>query len=110
MGDRTRNEVLARWVADHHPGAKVADVAGGQGLLTLELLARGLTSTVIDPRITDLSADLRRRQRRGELPMVTRRRRLFSAADAGEFDLVVSASPRRRTWSGRTTTATSSTD
>jgi hypothetical protein len=51
-GDPARFEVVARFVADRFPDARyVADVAGGQGMLTRILRKRfGFEAEVIDPR------------------------------------------------------------
>jgi hypothetical protein len=51
-GDPARFDVVAEFVADRFPDAKyVADVAGGQGMLTRILRKRfGIEAEVIDPR------------------------------------------------------------
>lgn len=51
-GDPARFEVVARFIADRFPDARyVADVAGGQGMLTRMLRKRfGFEAEVIDPR------------------------------------------------------------
>jgi hypothetical protein len=51
-GDPARFEVVARFIADRFPDARyVADVAGGQGMLTRILRKRyGVEAEVIDPR------------------------------------------------------------
>jgi hypothetical protein len=51
-GDPARFEVAARFIADRFPDARyVADVAGGQGMLTRMLRKRfGFEAEVIDPR------------------------------------------------------------
>jgi len=51
-GDPARFEVVARFIADRFPDARyIADVAGGQGMLTRILRKRyGFEAEVIDPR------------------------------------------------------------
>ncbi len=51
-GDPARFEVVARFIADRFPDARyIADVAGGQGMLTRMLRKRfGFEAEVIDPR------------------------------------------------------------
>ena len=51
-GDPARFEVVGRFIADRFPDARyVADVAGGQGMLTRILRKRfGFEAEVIDPR------------------------------------------------------------
>jgi hypothetical protein len=52
QGDPARFEVVARFIADRFPDARyIADVAGGQGMLTRILRKRfGFEAEVIDPR------------------------------------------------------------
>ncbi len=94
MGDKRRFEMLSKFILDTYPSVRsIADVAGGQGMLSLHLAVAGLTPTVIDPRATCLVKRDRRRQRRGELPTFDRRQQLFSAGDVQEFDLIVGLHP-----------------
>jgi hypothetical protein len=81
-GDPARFEVVARLVADRFPEARyVADVAGGQGMLTRILRKRfGFEAEVIDPRGWAL---------RG----VPARAELYAPAMADYYDLVVGLHP-----------------
>jgi hypothetical protein len=81
-GDPARFEVVARFIADRFPGARyVADVAGGQGMLTRILRKRfGFEAEVIDPRGWAL---------RG----VPARAEAYTPAMADYYDLVVGLHP-----------------
>jgi hypothetical protein len=81
-GDPTRFEVVADFIADRFPDARyVADVAGGQGMLTRILRKRfGFEAEVIDPRGWAL---------RG----VPARAELYTPAMADYYDLVVGLHP-----------------
>jgi hypothetical protein len=81
-GDPARFEVVARFIADRFPGARyVADVAGGQGMLTRILRKRfGFEAEVIDPRGWALKG-------------VPARAELFTPEMADYYDLVVGLHP-----------------
>jgi len=81
-GDPARFEVVARFVADRFPDARyVADVAGGQGMLTRILRKRfGFEAEVIDPRGWALKG-------------VPARVEPYSLAMADYYDLVVGLHP-----------------
>jgi len=81
-GDPARFEVVGRFIADRFPDARyVADVAGGQGMLTRILRKRfGFEAEVIDPRGWAL---------RG----VPARAELYTPAMADYYDLVVGLHP-----------------
>jgi hypothetical protein len=81
-GDPARFEVVARFVADRFPSARyVADVAGGQGMLTRILRKRfGFEAEVIDPRGWALKG-------------VPARALLYTPAMADYYDLVVGLHP-----------------
>jgi hypothetical protein len=81
-GDPARFEVVARFIADRFPGARyVADVAGGQGMLTRILRKRfGLEAEVIDPRGWALKG-------------VPARAELYTPEMADYYDLVVGLHP-----------------
>jgi len=81
-GDPARFEVVARFVADRFPEARyVADVAGGQGMLTRILRKRfGFEAEVIDPRGWALKG-------------VPARAELFTPEMADYYDLVVGLHP-----------------
>jgi len=96
VGDRLRFVVFARFLRETFPEAtKVADVAGGRGLLSLELRQLGFTPTIIDPRlVTNLPHRVRRALRRealqtGRVPRVPRLHARLEEVDLSEFDLVV---------------------
>jgi hypothetical protein len=81
-GDPARFEVVARFIADRFPDARyVADVAGGQGMLTRILRKRfGLEAEVIDPRGWALKG-------------VPARAEVYTPAMADYYDLVVGLHP-----------------
>jgi hypothetical protein len=81
-GDPDRFEVVARFIADRFPDARyVADVAGGQGMLTRILRKRfGFEAEVIDPRGWALTG-------------VPARAELYTPAMADYYDLVVGLHP-----------------
>lgn len=81
-GDPARFEVAARFIADRFPDARyVADVAGGQGMLTRILRKRfGFDAEVIDPRGWALKG-------------VPARAETFTAVMADYYDLVVGLHP-----------------
>ena len=81
-GDPARFEVVARFIADRFPDARyVADVAGGQGMLTRILRKHfGFEAEVIDPRGWALKG-------------VPSRAELFTPAMADYYDLVVGLHP-----------------
>ena len=77
-GDPARFEVVARFIADRFPDARyVADVAGGQGMLTRILRKRfGFEAEVVDPRGWALKG-------------VPARAELYTPSMADYYDLVV---------------------
>jgi hypothetical protein len=81
-GDPARFEVVARFIAGRFPGARyVADVAGGQGMLTRILRKRfGFEAEVIDPRGWALKG-------------VPARAELYTPEMADYYDLVVGLHP-----------------
>jgi hypothetical protein len=81
-GDPARFEVVARFIADRFPDARyVADVAGGQGMLTRILRKRfGFEAEVIDPRGWALKG-------------VPARAELYTPVMADYYDLVVGLHP-----------------
>jgi hypothetical protein len=82
QGDPARFEVVARFIADRFPDARyIADVAGGQGMLTRILRKRfGFEAEVIDPRGWAL---------RG----VPAKAKAYTPAIADYYDLVVGLHP-----------------
>lgn len=85
-GDPERFEVLAAFIADRFPDARyVADVAGGQGMLSRVLRKKyGVEAEVIDPRGWALKG-------------VPSRAEYYSAAMADFYDLVVGLHPDEAT-------------
>lgn len=81
-GDPARFEMVARFIADRFQDARyVADVAGGQGMLTRILRKRfGFEAEVIDPRGWALKG-------------VPARAELYTPAMADYYDLVVGLHP-----------------
>jgi hypothetical protein len=81
-GDPARFEVVARFIADRFPDARyVADVAGGQGMLTRFLRKRyGFEAEVIDPRGWALKG-------------VPARAEFYTPAMADYYDLIVGLHP-----------------
>lgn len=51
MGDSCRFKIFADFIARNYKPCKVADVAGGKGILSWELQKRGFEPTIIDPRV-----------------------------------------------------------
>lgn len=80
-GDPRRFEVMADFVAEKYPRATyVADVAGGQGMLSRLLMKRGFDAEVVDPRGNCLTG-------------VRSRAELYTADMADYYDLVVGLHP-----------------
>jgi hypothetical protein len=81
-GDPARFDVVARFIADRFPQARyIADVAGGQGMLTRTLRKRfGFEAEVIDPRGWALKG-------------VPARTEFYTPAMADYYDLVVGLHP-----------------
>src|SRR5262247_3006026 len=81
-GDPARFEVVARFIAERFPHVRyIADVAGGQGMLTRILRKKfGLEAEVIDPRGWTLKG-------------VPGRAENYDAAAADYYDLVVGLHP-----------------
>jgi len=97
MGDPNRHHTLAAEILRQFPPAqfpRVADVAGGQGRLSLLLAAAGYSPTVFDLRATDLPKRERKDVRIGKRPGFARLQRRFDPGqDARDFDLVVGLHP-----------------
>ncbi len=97
MGDKARATKFAEFLHGTFPPQhykRVADVAGGKGELSLELLKLGYQPTVIDPRKTGLSKAQRRQLRRklsiAELPRI---QTCFCHTQAEVYDLIVGMHP-----------------
>lgn len=85
-GDPERFDVLAAFVADRFPAARyVADVAGGQGMLSRVLRKKyGLEAEVVDPRGWALKG-------------VPARSDYYTAAMADYYDLIIGLHPDEAT-------------
>ena len=89
-----RFQLLHRWLIDHFAPCRVADIAGGKGLLAYLLQRSGWESTVIDPvaqLLPDKYKDIATGQRLKIAPTerVPRLDREFTGALARDFDLLV---------------------
>lgn len=89
-----RFQLLHRWIADRIQPCRVADVAGGKGLLAYLLQESGWHATVIDPfeqtlpsKYKDLESG--RQMRISESERVPRRNQEFQPEMAKDFDLLV---------------------
>jgi hypothetical protein len=88
-----RFQLLHRWLLEHVPPSRVADVGGGKGLLTYLLRASGWEATVIDPlpqplppKFKDLAGQ---RVRLAATEQVPRLSRPFRPEMARHFDLLI---------------------
>lgn len=104
MGDPRRFQVFAEFIARTFPHAqRIADVAGGHGLLSVELLLRGFEPVIIDPRKADsLPRKTRKRLRKkalrtGVVPKLERVLAMIQEVDADQFDLIVGLHPDQAT-------------
>lgn len=103
MGDRTRAEELALFVAATFPEAKrIADVAGGHGVLSYWLRELGFDAVLIEPRPAPLPRwirrDLRKRAvREGHLTTIERITRPVEEVELPAFDAVVAMHPDQAT-------------
>ena len=99
MGDDQRFEVFADFLKQHFPEARqVADVAGGQGRLAVELVTRGFKAVVIDVRHSGLPRKDRKKLRKDAVmardPANVRRiRESIVDVDLSGFDLIVALHP-----------------
>lgn len=95
MGDVRRFEVFADWIEERFPPdrfRRVLDVAGGGGMLALELADRGYMVKVVDPRKSRPPAR-ERRSRRNLLGLVEYVQERFQPSMATEADLVIGLHP-----------------
>jgi SAM-dependent methyltransferase len=70
MGDNRRFVVFADFIKRNFPNAcHVADIGGGSGLLSLELVKRGYQPTVFEPSKNNSSAAMRRAARKRCTPL-----------------------------------------
>lgn len=104
MGDRRRFVVFARFLREAFPeAARIADVGGGRGLLSIELGELGFTPTIVDPRLTtNLPHRVRKALRKEALRTgrVRRLRRLHARVedvDLSEFDIIAGLHPDQAT-------------
>jgi len=92
MGDRNRATILAEFIMRNWTPCRVADVAGGQGNLSMWLALHGYECTVIDPRKTKLSRAERTQTRRSGL-RIGRLRQMYVSSMASDYDLVIGLHP-----------------
>jgi hypothetical protein len=92
MGDSRRFKAISDLICRNFKPCKVADVAGGGGMLSFELAQKGFDCTVIDPRKTDLPKEYRLKHRRGHKTF-KRERKLFTRGDAIDYDLIIGLHP-----------------
>lgn len=92
VGDHNRALVLAEFVMRNFQPCTVADVAGGQGNLSMWLALHGYDCTVIDPRNTTFSKRWRAQVKRNRLH-IKRLRREYCAAMAQDYELVIGLHP-----------------
>lgn len=103
MGDKTRAEEFALFVAATFPAAtRLADVAGGHGVLSYWLCELGFDSVLIEPRPAPLprwiQRDLRKRAvREGHLTTIQRIARPVEDVELRTFDAVVAMHPDQAT-------------
>lgn len=105
MGDRCRFAILASFIERNFPPSRfprVADVAGGTGMLSLELLRLGYRATVIDPPRSGLPKGVRKQERKGALKSGRLLTPMFDnkpvgQADLSDFDLLVGLHPDEAT-------------
>lgn len=81
MGDKSRFKVFADFIARNYKPCKVADVAGGKGILSWELQKRGFEPTIIDPRV------------RFNIQRFKAIRSLFKEEYVQDFDLLIGMHP-----------------
>jgi hypothetical protein len=100
MGARNRFSVFAEFILKEFPEARsIADVGGGRGLLSAELLIAGCIPTVVDPRpVGKLPHKVRRKFRKlalrcGRLPGLARCRIRAEALMPWDYDLIVGLHP-----------------
>lgn len=104
MGDRRRFQAFSDFIIRTYPNVKrIADVAGGHGLLSVELLLRGFEPVIIDPRRADtLPHRTRKRLRKealriGVVPKLERVFAMIEEVDLDQFDLIVGMHPDQAT-------------
>ncbi|HZC26859.1 MAG TPA: hypothetical protein VE287_07535 [Actinopolymorphaceae bacterium] len=103
MGDKTRAEEFALFVATTFPAAtRIADVAGGHGVLSYWLRELGFDSVLIEPRPAPLPRwirrDLRKRAiRDGYLTTIDRITRPVEEVELADFDAVLAMHPDQAT-------------
>jgi hypothetical protein len=93
MGDSRRFAVVADFVLTRYPPARfprVADVAGGMGMLAVHLAERGYAPEIIDPKPSNFPG---RERKRGNALGIPRHRRVLLDSDTDRFDLFVGLHP-----------------
>ncbi|OHB25770.1 MAG: hypothetical protein A2542_03790 [Parcubacteria group bacterium RIFOXYD2_FULL_52_8] len=92
-----RAYILKDWIVEHYPPCRVADIAGGKGLLSFLLQKEGWTVTVIDPEKTLLLDKYKDLKTKKNVPLtaadwagVPWREEKFEVPMAADFDLLIS--------------------
>lgn len=96
MGDNHRFQVLSDFISRNFKPCKVADVAGGTGVLSYHLALKGFHPSVIDPRKSDLPKEYRSKYNRSRIS-IQRFRQEFIPAFSTNFDLIVGLHPDQAT-------------
>lgn len=98
MGDSRRFLLTAEFIRSHFAPCRVADVAGGTGMLSYYLTLWGFDCTVIEPCISDFAKDARQDVSR-KLLHIARIREKFTPELAAlhSFDLLVGLHPDQAT-------------
>jgi hypothetical protein len=91
-----RFQVFHRWLTEHYPPCKVADIGGGKGLLSFLLNQSCYQATVIDPiwqplewKYKDISSGKRVKLSSDQLNSVPHIQSVFSAEVSENYDLLV---------------------
>lgn len=95
MGDSNRFLVFAKFIARNYKPCKVADVAGGIGLVSHYLNEIGFHSTVIDPR--KIKPSNQYPLSHYQFSQIPRIRSLFSENMEEDYDLIVGLHPDEAT-------------
>lgn len=96
LDHKFRFQLLAKWVEEKYGLCKVADVAGGKGLLTFLLNLKGFEATVIDPcdislisKYKDIDTGKRVLIKPVDSRKIPRRKRHFVEDMAKDYDLLI---------------------
>lgn len=96
LNKKFRFQLLVDWLTSQYAPCHVLDVAGGKGLLSYLLIAKGWTSTVVDPSVTlpfekfkDIESGKRIKVTEEDFEGIPRIADLFKPEMVKEVDLVV---------------------